>query len=468
MNDPAKYGIEFSVGVLGGLSAAQLLLKLPAAVYATDTAGTIIFFNEAAETFWGRTPVLGQDKWCGSFKLYRPDGTPLPLDECPMAVSIQKQTEEVGGEAVAERPDGSRIPFMAFPRLLHDALGSWIGALNVLVDTSAQKQKEVVSQTLAAIVDSSDDAIISKDLKGVVKTWNNGAEKLFGYPAEEMIGASIMKIIPPDRLDEEPRILGRIIAGQKIDHFETVRVAKDGTLREISLSVSPVRNQQGIVIGASKIARDISDRKESEKRIRSLLQEVNHRVKNQYQVILAMIRETNRRTQNVNDFEERLRERIMALASSHDLLVKDEWKGAELSELLLAQLEPFGSDRITLSGQRILLQPNAVQHLGIAFHELVSNSVKFGALSTDGTVRVIWDVETDKTGQSDFVLRWVEQGTSPIADVGTKGFGRVILEKVAPLSLNGHAVLDFAEAGICWELRAPLSAVRIGPDGSTL
>ena len=120
---------------------------------------------------------------------------------------------------------------------------------------------ERAAQLLQAIVDSSDDAIISKDLNGIITSWNKSAERLFGYTEAEAVGKPITILIPPDRLDEEPQILARIKAGERVDHFETVRQRKDGRLLEISVTISPVRDHTGVVVGASKIARDITERK---------------------------------------------------------------------------------------------------------------------------------------------------------------------------------------------------------------
>src|SRR5687767_11928474 len=114
---------------------------------------------------------------------------------------------------------------------------------------------------LAAIVDSSDDAIVSKDLNGIVTSWNRGAVRIFGYQAEEMIGQPILKVIPPDRQEEEPAILHQLKQGKRVDHFETVRLRKDGSLVDVSLTISPVRRADGVIVGASKIARDISQQK---------------------------------------------------------------------------------------------------------------------------------------------------------------------------------------------------------------
>src|SRR5690349_11759191 len=129
------------------------------------------------------------------------------------------------------------------------------------------------AKRLAAIVESSDDAIVSKDLNGIITSWNNAAERMFGYTAEEIIGKSIRTLIPDDRQAEEDEVLARIRSGDRIDHFETIRKRKNGTLLPISLTVSPIRDETGRVVGASKIARDISDRKQlEEERARSLAQ----------------------------------------------------------------------------------------------------------------------------------------------------------------------------------------------------
>src|SRR5262249_38834020 len=138
------------------------------------------------------------------------------------------------------------------------------------------------------IVASSDDAIISKRLDGTITSWNAGATRIFGYEAEEIIGRPITTIIPPELLSEEKEIIARLRRGERIGHYETVRVAKDGHRIDISLTVSPLRDRLGNVIGASKVARDISERKQAEKLQRLLVDELNHRVKNTLATIQAI------------------------------------------------------------------------------------------------------------------------------------------------------------------------------------
>jgi PAS domain S-box-containing protein len=149
-----------------------------------------------------------------------------------------------------------------------------VGAVNVLVDITDRKESEAATRRLAAIVESSDDAIISKDLNGIIMSWNDSAQRIFGYTAEEAIGKSITLLIPPERLDEEAHILGSVRKGGPVHHYETIRRCKDGKLVEISLSVSPIRNADGTVVGASKIARDITERKRAEMELKKAHQEV--------------------------------------------------------------------------------------------------------------------------------------------------------------------------------------------------
>jgi PAS domain S-box-containing protein len=366
-----------------------LLEALPAAVYATDAAGRITYYNEAAIELWGHRPELGKSEWCGSWKLFWPDGSPLPHDQCPMAMALKEKRPIRGVEAIAERPDGTRVPFVPYPTPMLDASGTLIGAVNMLVDITdrkraeeairargaeleavidrtpfmlarvgrdlryrfvsqayarmidrrpedvvgkhisevlgqegfaavrpyidkvlqgepteyeleirfpsigprllrgvytperderghvdgwvasildigEQKRAEQVRQQLASIVASSDDAIVSKDLDGVIITWNRGAERIFGYSAEEAIGKPITIVIPRELHDEEPKILARIRRGEHIDHYETVRRRKDGGTIHVSLTISPMRNADGKIFGASKIARDITERRHAD------------------------------------------------------------------------------------------------------------------------------------------------------------------------------------------------------------
>jgi PAS domain S-box-containing protein len=501
---------------LGEQRFGEMIDALPTAIYTTDAEGRLTYFNPAAARLSGRAPEVGTDQWCVTWKIFMPDGTYVPHDQCPMAAALKGLPVDTGGEYMAERPDGSRFWFSPFPTALRDGNGRIVGGINMLVDITERKRsqealrrseerfrgffkssaigvailsldarflevnrafcsitgyaeeelcaldcarlthpddygpiRELIGQLtageiptfavesryftkdgrtlwvnnsvslmrdqrgrpeyliaaceditarkraendlreteerlraiiettpecikvvardgtllhmnsvglgmvqaarpedvegksvydviapefrdafrafnericrgergslefdiiglkglrrhmesyaaplhrqdgtiahlaithditernrreraallLSAIVDSSDDAIISKDLNGIITSWNKSAERVFGYTSEEVVGKSVTILIPADRQDEEPHILSRLRRGERVDHFETIRRRKDGTLLDISLTISPVKDAAGRVIGASKIARDITDRKRVE------------------------------------------------------------------------------------------------------------------------------------------------------------------------------------------------------------
>ena len=244
----------------------RVLDNLPAAAYACDPDGLITYFNASAARLWGREPKLNDplDRFCGSFKLFATDGSPIAHDQCWMAQTLKTGQPCIQQEIVVERPDGQRINVLANANPIHDDAGNLVGAVNVLVDISAPKHVDEITVLLASIVESSEDAIISKTLTGQILTWNRGAEKIFGYTAQEAIGNPISILIPPDRYDEEKMILSRLSRGERIEHYETIRVAKDGRPINISVTISPLRDSTNRIIGASKVARDVTSRKQAE------------------------------------------------------------------------------------------------------------------------------------------------------------------------------------------------------------
>ena len=188
----------------------------------------------------------------------------------------------------------------------------------------------------ASIVECSGDAIISKTLDGVITSWNKGAERIFGYTAKEVIGKPVTILIPPERHDEEPAILARLRRGERIDHYETVRQRKNGSLLNISLTVSPIKNAHGKIIGASKIARDITERKRNDEHIAMLAREAEHRTKNILTTVQATVNLSQAET--VDGFKRAIEGRIQALANVHALFVKSRWSGAELSNIVTQEV----------------------------------------------------------------------------------------------------------------------------------
>ena len=329
---------------------------------------------------------------------------------------------------------------------------------NAALELAQQASKQ--SQLLTAMVQSSQDAIVTKDLGSIVTSWNEAAQRLFGYSEQEMIGTSIRRIIPVDRAGEEDFVLGSVTKGERVEHYETLRRHKDGHLIPISITVSPIWDDAGRVIGASKIARDITDRKVKEQRINSLMREVNHRVKNQYAVILSMLRQTSRTTTTLAEFEESIRERIMALSRSHDLLVDQDWQGTTIADLIAVQIDPFSQKgRASLAGPSILLSPAASQYLGMAFYELAANSAAHGSMSGHGgKVKIVWSIQDLEAGRW-LHLEWIEEDGPEVTDVAESGFGPLVLRRIAPEAVSGKGTIETGPGHLKWILDAPLVGI---------
>lgn len=234
-------------------------------IIAVDTNGRITYVNHAfcAMTGWQEAELLGCDP---PFRFW-PEDKRAAIEAEFRAVLRGDVPDGRSRELQFVRRDGHSFEVTITPSPLTDRNGTVIGLVASIADVTEQRKAEASVAHLAAIVESSSDAIISKDLNGVIKSWNKGAENIFGYRPEEIVGRSVLILIPPERHDEEPRILERLRRGERVDHYETVRVRKDGRRLDISLTISPIRDARGRIVGASKIARDISEHKRAEQEL---------------------------------------------------------------------------------------------------------------------------------------------------------------------------------------------------------
>ena len=231
----------------------NVIQSLPVAIYICDNDGFITQFNKTAVVLLGYAPETGKDLWSGPLKFFQMDGTPLRSDECPMALTLKEGRPVYGREFILERPDGSRRYIKPYPSPLFDSRGLRSGAINMLEDVTDHKTDAELLEHLTAIVDYSDDAIVSKSLDGTINSWNRGAEKMFGYTAKEITGKNISIIIPPEYQKEEKTILKKLSQNGIIQHYETVRIKKNKEKIYISLTVSPLKDPNGKIIGISKL-----------------------------------------------------------------------------------------------------------------------------------------------------------------------------------------------------------------------
>jgi PAS domain S-box-containing protein len=435
----------------------EILDELPAAIYVTDALGRITYFNEAAATLWGHRPTIGTNEWCDSWKLFWPDGRALPHGECPMAMAIKEMRPVRGMEAIAERPDGTRVSFEPYPTPLFDASGALIGAVNMLVDITERKRAQEIKQRLAAIVQYSNDAIISKNLQGIIESWNAGAERIFGYTAKEAIGHSVEMLIPPDRLIEEPLILNRIRCGERIDHYETVRRRKDGSLVDISLTVSPIMDTNGRVIGASKIARDITERRKVHEQSELLFREMDHRIRNLFTLAGSVVTLSERSSDSPKKLISIIRDRLGALADAHALTLPKRLdqsvqveRSTTLQGLIRVIILPYEETnsavpRVVISGPDVSVSASLATSLALVLHEFATNAAKYGALST-ATGHV--DIACAETNDI-FSLTWTERGGPRVNEEPSRqGFGSQLAKATVVGRLGGELSREWNPDGL--------------------
>ena len=244
------------------------LASIGDAVISTDAEGRVTYLNGVAEGLTGWTQAEAVGRPLPEIFHIVNEQTRQPAENPALQALREGVIVGLANHTVLIARDGTERPIDDSAAPMLDGSGSPVGTVLVFRDVTERRQAEEAQARLATIVESSHDAIISKTLDSVIRTWNAGAERLFGYKAEEAIGRSILLIIPPDRLDEEKMILARLARGERIEHYETVRVAKDGRQLDISLTISPIRDAEGNIIGASKIARDVTERRRAMEALR--------------------------------------------------------------------------------------------------------------------------------------------------------------------------------------------------------
>ena len=432
----------------------KILDALPAAIYVTDPLGRITYFNEAAVALWGHRPDIGTSEWCGSWKLFWPDGRALPHGECPMAMAIKEKRAVRGMQAIAERPDGTRVPFEPYPTPVFDASGALVGAVNMLIDVTDRKRADQIKQRLASIVQFSDDAIISKNLDGIIESWNAGAERIFGYTANEAIGQPVQMLIPPDRFDEEPKILNRIRRNERIEHYETVRRRKDGSLVDISLTVSPILDADGRVIGASKIARDITERRKAQEQRELHFREMDHRIRNLFSLAGSVVTLSAPSARTPKEMAAIARDRLEALARAHALTLPKRFDNSDQAEnpttlqtLIHAVVAPYdeAQRRVVISGPDVPVSASLATSFALVLHEFATNAAKYGALSTP-TGRV--DIACAETNDV-FSLTWTERGGPRIEVEPTSlGFGTKLTQATVVDRLGGKLSREWSLDGL--------------------
>lgn len=292
---------------------------------------------------------------------------------------------------------------------------------------------------------------------------NPAYSRIFGLPPG-LVSGQALELLKADTKLIAP-LLDDALAGERAAG-ELSRPASGVAEKSSYYSVvcEPERDADGRIVGVVMVVFDITDRKRSEEQIHLLLREVNHRSKNLLSVVAAIARQT--KAPSPEEFVRRFSDRIHALAASHDLLAKSEWRSIAVSELLRAQLAHFDGligQRIILSGPTVELSVAGAQCLGMVIHELATNAAKHGALSNaKGRVEIAWDL---KSADDPFALSWIEHGGPAVAPPSRRGYGSTVIKDMVELSLEGKVQLDYATSGLSWRLICP--AQKILDDAAT-
>ena len=424
---------------------ADLLMLSYEPMFAWKLHGVIDFWNTGAERLYG----FASDEAVGesSHSLLQ---TKFPIELAELRSQLRNE-HYWAGELRHTCKDGREVIVDSRMQLLSDdtvlEVNRDVTEIRALLNALQESEQRL--RSLAAIVEFSDDAIVSKNLDGIVKSWNWGAERMFGYTAAEAVGQPITIVIPADRQSEEREILTRIRRGEHTDHFETIRRRKDGTLIVVSVTVSPVRNAEGQIIGASKIARDITEQKRSHEQIATLAREAEHRSKNLLATVQATVRLSQSETPD--GLKRAIEGRIQSLANVHSLFVQTRWVGADLSTIATQELAPYSEkDRrhVRIDGPPVVLEPDVAQAVAITLHELATNAAKYGALAVpDGQVELKWSHEADGR----LHLRWTESNGPKVREPAHKGFGGRVIEQIIA-QRSGTIHFDWRADGLVCEI----------------
>lgn len=401
----------------------------------------IVEWNRGAEQVYGftREEALGKS----SHNLLRAIH-PVSLDEI---ARTQEQTGAWSGEIIHFTKDGRRLAVDSRQQLI--ASNGETLVLEANRDISERKKAEAFTARVAAVALASHDALFGTTLDGHIEAWNPGAERLFGFSAEEAMGQHISILSPPRWHGEQHALLSRVAAGESVGPLDTERMRKDGKLISVSLAVAPVKAADGTVIAISAAAHDVSDRKEWEARQRLMSRELAHRVKNSFAVLQAILRSTLKTSDSPAQFAAAFSGRLYSLAAAQDALTASDWRGAELGALVRLQLSYYvGSDtgQAEISGPPVNLAADQAAPFGLIINELATNAIKHGALSVPaGKVQLSWTCEATPAGQQRLVFTWRETGGPSVIPPQRRGFGSTLIARSLP---GADVKMDFHADGL--------------------
>jgi PAS domain S-box-containing protein len=441
----------------------EMLAQVSDAVIAIDDERRLTYLNAAAERLYGveARRVLGQLL----SDIYEARWPRLEDEAAANAALLMRG--EWRGESVHITPDGRELNVESGVTVMRDAIGNPTGRLAVIRDITDRKRHEdrvMVSEIrYRRLFEAANDGvlIVDPETRKIIEA-NPFMTRLLGYSHDQLIGKELYEIgLLKDETASQEMV-------RTLKHTNQVRYddlpleTQDGQHQEVEV-VANLYDENGRPVIQCNI-RDITERKRSEAHVVMLMAEVNHRAKNLLAVVQAVALQTGRHGDPAT-YAERLSERITGLAAGQDLLVSNQWKGVEVSDLVEAQLAHFKDlvgVRVLIHGPAAQLNADAAQGIGMALHELATNAAKYGALSNSvGQVRIDWRVREEPTPQ--FSMTWREEGGPKVAPPSREGFGQIVIGRLAEAAVQGKAEIKYQESGLCWRLTTSLANALTQP-----
>lgn len=440
----------------------NLISGLPVAIYTCNKVGIITFYNEAAAKLWGRRPEINKDLWCGSWKIYKTDGSNLSLDTCPMAITLKEGRALEGEEIIIERPDGVRVNVVVHPQPIFNSKGELNGAVNTLIDVTDKKNKEQrlresegkyrdFSESLERMVDErtrtlklseeryhkmieevQDYAILLLDKDGIILNWNKGAEKIKGYSEKDIVGKNFRNFyLPEDQEDNLPQKLIQIATQEGRAMQEGFRVRKNGEKFWGSIVITALHNSDGEVIGFSKVTRDLTERKEAEDKLKQYAVDIEFRNKQLEEYAYVASHDLQEPLRKIQVFSELLGkslddhskiehyiEKIRSSAKRMTTLIKDVLKYSQLSH----------TDEIATSIDLNKVLENAIEDFDLLIEQKNARIISNKLPRINGVALQLHQLFSNLIGNS---LKFTEE--NPVIEINCEKAGKRETKEISQL-----------------------------------
>jgi PAS domain S-box-containing protein len=454
-------------------SSFGLLEVLPIPTFVCDAEGRILQYNRRAVDVWAREPAPGQthDSFISGAKLYETDGTPAPRSLLSGVLETGEPVHDVLRRV--RRPDGKTIVVSVNIEPLRNARGEVIGAVECMMDVTdresmtaaleqSRRDTREQQQRLAATYEHAAIGIAEIAPDGHFVRVNEAICSITGRSREDLMAGRLFRDTHPDDIDPDRQAFNKQVSGElEFYSIEKRFVRPDGRTIWMSVRSSPVRTADGALLYLVRVVQDITERKNSERRQKLLVDELNHRVKNTLATVQSLASQTSRSAHTPKEFSSAFEGRLIALSKAHDQLTRHHWENAELRSVLSGSLAPYAAasaERIVLRGEDIILRPRAVLTLAMAVHELTTNAAKYGSLSVPtGCVEIRWEPVTED-GRKHLRIVWTESRGPEVKVPKRRSFGSRLIEGSIAAELGGIAKLEYPPEGLRCEMLIPWSS----------